>query len=81
MAGPTRTVARFEHSGLAILLVDDPSSFDRPGIYGPAPTVFTIHNALYSILGPLDETADLVRATLADREPGDPSSGTGRRTS
>lgn len=36
----------------------------------PVPTVFTIHNAAYSILGPLRETADLVGATAAERAPG-----------
>ena len=36
----------------------------------PVPTVFTIHNAAYSILGPLRETADLVGATAEERAPG-----------
>ena len=112
--GPARAIARFESRGLPVLLVDDPRSFDRPGIYGPdpgsgyedqwrrfgrfsvtvrelardfdllhlhdahaapaalhtpVPTVLTIHNALYSILGPLEEAADLVGATREDRAP------------
>ena len=112
--GPARTIARVDSDGLPVLLVDDPWSFDRPGIYGPdpgsgyddqwqrfgrflvtvremadgydlvhlhdahtgpaalhspVPTVFTIHNALYSILGPLAEAADLVGATPEDRAP------------
>lgn len=115
--GPARAIARIENDGLPVLLVDDPSSFDRPGIYGPdpgsgyedqwrrfgrfsvtvremakgydlvhlhdahtgpaalhspVPAVFTIHNALYSILGPLEEAADLVGATPEDRGPGGP---------
>ena len=36
------------------------------------PVVFTIHNALYPILGPLDEAADLVGADADDRTPGGP---------
>lgn len=112
---PVRAIARFESGGLPVLLVDDPTSFDRPGIYGsipgsgyddqwlrfgrfsvavralaerydllhlhdahtgpaalhaPVPTVFTIHNALYPILGPLDEGARLVGADAEHRAPG-----------
>lgn len=115
--GPVRAIARFASDGLPVLLVDDPPSFDRAGIYGPdpgsgyedqwrrfgrfsatvrelarsydllhlhdahagpaalhspVPTVFTIHNALYPILGPLQEAADLVGATVDDRGPGGP---------
>ena len=115
--GPARAIARFETGGLPVLLVDDPMSFDRPGIYGPdpgsayedqwrrfgrfsatvrglaaaydllhlhdahtapaalhspVPTVFTVHNALYPILGPLGKTARLVGADAADRAPGGP---------
>ena len=36
------------------------------------PTVLTIHNASYTILGPLDETADLVGASDTGRAPGGP---------
>ena len=112
--GPARAIARVDSDGLPVLLVDDPWSFDRPGIYGPdpgsgyddqwrrfgrfsatvremaegydllhlhdshtapaalhcsVPAVLTIHNALYSILGPLEEAADLVGATPEDRAP------------
>ena len=115
--GPARAIWRFTTDGLSILMVDDPPSFDRPGIYGldpgsgyddqwqrfgrfsatvrrlavgydllhlhdghtgpaalhaPVPTVFTIHNALYSILGPLDDTARVVGADADDRAPGGP---------
>lgn len=115
--GPARAIARLESDGLPVLLVDDPPSFDRAGIYGPdlgsgyedqwrrfgrfsatvrdlaagydllhlhdahtgpaalhspVPTVFTIHNALYPILGPLQEAGDLAGATLDDRGPGGP---------
>ena len=115
--GPARAISRVDSDGTPVLLVDDPTSFDRPGIYGPdpgsgyedqwqrfgrfsvtvrelskgydvlhlhdahtgpaalcspVPTVFTIHNALYPILGPLDETARLVDADAADRAPGGP---------
>lgn len=115
--GPARAKARFESSGLPVLLVDDPASFDRPGIYGPdpgsgyedqwrrfgrfsvtvrelarnhdllhlhdahtapaalhspVPTVLTIHNALYSILGPIEEAADLMGANPEDRIPEGP---------
>ena len=113
--GPASGVRRVEGEGAPVLLVEDPESFDRPGIYGPdpasayddqwrrfgrfaaavremaadydvlhlhdghtgpaalsppVPTVFTIHNAAYSILGPLRETADLVGATAGERAPG-----------
>ena len=112
---PARAVWRVESGGLPVLMVDDPASFDRPGIYepdpgsgyddqwlrfgrfsvtvrelahgydllhlhdahtgpaalhAPVPTVFTIHNALYPILGPLEETARLLNANNHDRAPG-----------
>ena len=115
--GPARAIVRLERDGVPVLLVDDPPSFDRAGIYGPdpgsgyedqwqrfgrfsatvrelasgydllhlhdahtgpaalhspVPTVFTVHNALYPILGPLEEAGDLVGATLDDRGPGGP---------
>lgn len=38
----------------------------------PVPTVQTIHNASYSILGPLQETADLLGLSAADRVLGGP---------
>ena len=113
--GPAAGLRRVDAGELPVLLVDDPESFDRPGIYGsepgsgyddqwrrfgrfstavremaagydllhlhdghcgpaalsaPVPTVFTIHNAAYSILGPLRETARLVGATAEERAPG-----------
>ncbi|MCY4369606.1 MAG: glycogen/starch synthase [bacterium] len=112
---PARAVRRVESGDLQVLMVDDPKSFDRPGIYGPdagsgnddqwmrfgrfsvavrnlaveydllhlhdahtapaaltarVPTVFTIHNALYPILGPLDEAAQLLGANAQDVAPG-----------
>lgn len=112
---PARAVCRLDTEAPSILLVDDPESFDRPGIYGPdpgsgyddqwkrfgrfsasvcrlaegydllhlndahtgpaalaapVPTVFTVHNALYPILGPLDQTALLVNANPHHRAPG-----------
>ena len=114
---PAAAIYRYDADGLPVLLIDDPESFDRPGIYGPepgtgyedqwfrfgrfssvvrelaadhdlvhlhdchvapavlgaaVPTVLTIHNASYTILGPLDETADLVGASDTDRAPGGP---------
>ena len=36
----------------------------------PIPTVFTIHNALYPILGPMEDTARLLGANAQDRWPG-----------
>lgn len=114
---PARATWRFDGGDLPVLMVDDPESFDRPGIYGPdpgsgyddqwfrfgrfsatvrrlaigydllhlhdahtgpaalhapVPTIFTIHNALYPILGPLDDTARLVSADTDDRAPGGP---------
>ncbi len=102
-----QNVYRTVEEGVELLLVDDPESFDRDGIYGPRPglsfeddwrrwarfagtiidladsgdydvvnlhdahtglaatllelpTVFTIHNAAYPILGPLDEVGELL---------------------
>lgn len=102
--GPARALYSFAEAGVRFLLVDDPESFDRPGIYGPepgsayedewrrwgrfcqtagalsgqfdivhlhdaqaaptallssAPTVLTLHNAAYSVTGPLDEALAL----------------------
>ncbi len=102
--GPARAIYHHVEAGIRILFVDDPESFDRPGIYGPeagsayedewrrwgrfcqtaaavggqfdivhlhdaqaaptallssTPTVFTLHNAAYSVSGPLDETVAL----------------------
>ncbi|NNF88648.1 MAG: glycogen synthase [Acidimicrobiia bacterium] len=102
--GPARGIYHHEEAGIRVLLVDDPESFDRPGIYGPepgsayedewrrwgrfcqtavavsgqfdlvhlhdaqtaptallssAPTVLTLHNAAYSVQGPLDEAVAL----------------------
>lgn len=34
---PEIAIYRHEEDGLPVLLVDDPASFDRPGIYGPTP--------------------------------------------
>ncbi len=114
---PTGSLWRVTTGDFPVLLVDDPESFDRDGIYGPAPgsgyddqwrrfgrfsatvrtlaedydllhlhdahtgpaalhapvkTVFTIHNALYPILGPLRETAEVVDADSRDVAPGGP---------
>lgn len=33
----------------------------------PTPTVGTVHNASYAVMGPLEETADLVHANASDR--------------
>lgn len=95
--GPARALYSHQLGNLRVLLVDDPKSFDRPGIYGPeagsayedewfrwsrfcrvaaalsgqfdllhlhdaqtagvallssSPTVLTLHNAAYPVLGP-----------------------------
>ena len=113
--GPAAGLRRTESGELPVLLVDDPESFDRPGIYGPepgsgyedqwrrfgrfsaavremsagydllhlhdghcgpaalsapVPTVFTVHNGAYFILGPLRETSRLMGATAGERSPG-----------
>lgn len=115
--GPSPSGALWSITGgdFPVLLVDDPESFDRAGIYGPSPgsgyedqwrrfgrfsatvrtlaadydllhlhdahtgpaalhapvpTVFTIHNASYPILGPLPRTAKLVDASAEDVTPG-----------
>jgi starch synthase len=102
--GPARALYHHSEEGVRILFVDDPESFDRPGIYGPGPgsafpdewrrwgrfcrvaaalsgqfdivhlhdaqtaptallsstpTVLTLHNAAYSVHGPLEETVAL----------------------
>ena len=102
--GPARAIYHHVEAGIRVLFVDDPESFDRPGIYGPepgsayedewrrwgrfcqtaaavsgqfdivhlhdaqaaptallssTPTVFTLHNAAYTVSGPLDETVAL----------------------
>jgi starch synthase len=35
--GPARALYSHTEAGVRVLLVDDPESFDRPGIYGPEP--------------------------------------------
>jgi starch synthase len=35
--GPARAIYHHVEAGIRILFVDDPESFDRPGIYGPEP--------------------------------------------
>jgi len=109
---PATGLYEVDLDGLPVWLIDDPESFDRPGIYGPepgsgyddqwlrfcrfsrvirqlansfdvvhlhdshvgpaalsssVPTVMTIHNAAYTIQGPLKETADIVGASAAER--------------
>ena len=103
-AGPAQAVYSLDYEGVRLWLVDDPESFDRPGIYGPEPgagyedewrrwgrfcqvaaavaadfdivhlhdaqaaattllsprpTVLTLHNAAYPVLGPTKEAASL----------------------
>ncbi len=48
--GPADSIYSFESEGVTLWLVDDPESFDRPGIYGPEPDV-----------GRLDSTVELLQ--------------------
>jgi starch synthase len=102
--GPADSIYSFESEGVTLWLVDDPESFDRPGIYGPEPgaayedewrrwgrfcqvaaavgaafdilhlhdaqtagtallsrrpTILTLHNAAYPVLGPAEEALGL----------------------
>lgn len=104
-AGPARALYEDAEGPLRLLLVDDPESFDRDGIYGPepgvsyddewrrwgrfsvvaaelagdydlvhlhdshtaaaalltdTPTVFTVHNAAYPVMGPISESLQLL---------------------
>ena len=34
---PVAAIYRYDADGLPVLLIDDPESFDRPGIYGSEP--------------------------------------------
>lgn len=118
-AGTGHAAALYLHQdgNVEVVLVDDPESFDREGIYGDtpgtgyddqwrrfgrfatvvavlaqgvdvvhlhdahtgavtllvdAPTVFTVHNAAYPIIGPLAETRELLGTDEASTTPGGP---------
>lgn len=108
--GPAERLFSHWEADVQVLLVDDPESFDRPGIYGPepgtgypdewrrwgrfcqvvgalsgqfdivhlqdaqmaaaallssSPTVLTLHNAAYPVMGPLVESVELFAANPA----------------